>query len=182
MGNGNFSGTPKTEWLTQTTPGDRDMKLLEDFGYDDPKGKRWLAPKGSIINGASIPRALWSTVGSPYTDNYRRASIVHDVACNTPQTSRDEADEMFYYACLAGGCSFVQAKVLYAGVRVGAWAGDTGLMLAPGAPSVLFRLPSEHTKEELEIRAKFTLVARSLETTPDDFNEIRRVVNNQLED
>jgi len=51
------------------------MKLLEDFWYDDPKGRHWLAPMGSIINGASIPQALWSTVGSPYTDIPRNATI-----------------------------------------------------------------------------------------------------------
>lgn len=180
MPNGQFSGNPKTEWLAQP-PSDRDMKLLEDFWYDDPKNRRWLAPRGSIINGASIPQALWSTVGSPYTDNYRRASIVHDVACNNQTINRGEADEMFYYACLAGGCSFLQAKILYAGVRVGAWAGVSGLVpLTPGVPSLLFRLPSEHTKDELEVRAKFTLISRSLETTPDDFNEVRRVVDEQL--
>lgn len=181
MGKGQFSGNPKTEWLAQP-PNDRDMKLLEDFWYDDPKGRRWFAPKGSIVNGASIPQELWSTVGSPYTNNYRRASIVHDVACSDPTIKRSEADEMFYYACCAGGCSFIQAKILYAGVRVGAWAGSvTGLVPpAPRAPSFLFRLPSEHTKDELEIRAKFTLISRSLETTSDDFNEIRRVVDEQL--
>ena len=180
MANGRFSGNPKTEWLARP-PSDRDMKLLEDFWYDDPKGRHWLAPMGSIINGASIPQALWSTVGSPYTDNYRRASIVHDVACDDPTINRDDADEMFYYACRAGGCSFLQAKILYAGVRIGAWAGYTGLIsLAPGAPSLLLRLPSEHTKDELELRAKFTLISRSLESTADDFNEIRRVVDEQL--
>jgi len=180
MANGQFSGNPKTEWLVQPT-GDRDMKLLEDFWYDDPKGGHWLAPKGSVINGASIPQALWSTVGSPYTDSYRRASIVHDVACGDSTIKRDEANEMFYYACLAGGCSFIQAKILYAGVRVGAWAGVSGLIsLAPGASSLLFRLPSEHTKDELEVRAKFTLISRSLEATANDFKEIRRVVDEQL--
>lgn len=180
MANGQFSGTPKTEWLVQPD-GDRDMKLLEDFWYDDPNEKRWLAPMGCVINGASIPRALWSTIGSPYTDNYRRASIVHDVACNNSKVSRDDADEMFYNACITGGCAFLQAKILYAGVRVGAWADGTGLIsLAPGAPSLLFRLPSEHTKDELEVRAKFTLISRSLESTTNDFNEIRRVVDEQL--
>lgn len=115
-----FSGNPKTEWLTQTG-NDRDMRLLEDFFYIDPKGKQWNAPAGSVVNGASIPVPLWSIIGSPYTGEYRRASIVHDIACDDTSVPRREADEMFYNACIAGGCKPKQAEVLYAGVRIGAW-------------------------------------------------------------
>lgn len=97
------------------------MELIEDFSYTDPAGRLWAAPKGSIINGASIPEALWATVGSPHTDDYRRASVVHDVACGTPGVDRKVADRMFRYACLAGGCGRMQANILYAGVRIGAW-------------------------------------------------------------
>jgi hypothetical protein len=95
---GRFSDNPQTEWVTDSGGPDRDMKLLREFWYEDPNGKRWTAPKGNTINGASIPRPLWSTVGSPYTDDYRNASIVHDVACdqaNTPD-KREAADKMFY--------------------------------------------------------------------------------------
>ena len=67
---GTFSGNPKTEWLVNASEEDRDMRLLEDFDYTDPDGRVWPAPKDSIVNGASIPRPLWSTVGSPYTDGY----------------------------------------------------------------------------------------------------------------
>lgn len=121
---GTFSGNPKTEWITSPAVPDRDMALLEDFSYTDPSGKTWLAPRGSVVNGASIPRPLWAAVGSPYTDDYRRASIVHDVACADPAAFRKDADVMFYYACQAGGCPPLQAQLLYAGVRIGAWAGS----------------------------------------------------------
>ena len=69
-----------------------------------------------MVNSASIPAPLWSTVGSPYTGPYRRASIVHDVACAAadhaadPRTARPAADHMFYQACLAGGCSPAQTQ------------------------------------------------------------------------
>lgn len=118
---GFFSDNPQTEWLSSSPASpDREMKLLRDFFYVDPKGRKWLAPRDSIIDGASIPMPLWSSIGSPYTDDYRRASIVHDIACREPSITRKEADEMFYYACLAGGCSSQRAAVLYAGVRIGA--------------------------------------------------------------
>jgi hypothetical protein len=122
MSQGTFSGNPRTEWLVDKAGDDRDMQMLEDFYFVDPAGRKWLAPTGATVNGASIPAPLWSTVGSPYTGDYRRASIVHDVACADAGVSRKEADVMFFDACLAGGCSELRARILYAGVRTGAWA------------------------------------------------------------
>ncbi len=119
---GSFSGNPKTEWLVDAVAPDRDMELLCDFSLTDPVGTRWPAPKGSVVNGASHPQPLWSSVGSPYTDDYRRASVVQDVACNTSGVPRRAADVMSFHACRAGGCGPVQARILYAEVRIGARA------------------------------------------------------------
>jgi hypothetical protein len=112
-------------WLTEEGTEDRSMQMLQLFSFTDPAGKVWQAPKGSIVNGASIPRALWTLVGSPYTGDYRRASIVHDVAAKDAGTDagkRRAADRMFFHACRAGGCSIWQSMILYVGVRVGATA------------------------------------------------------------
>lgn len=79
MSTGTFSGNPKTEWLTSAVSPDRDMKLLENFSYDDPSGRKWLAPVNSVINGASIPIALWSTVGSPYTGGSKFSRVLSRV-------------------------------------------------------------------------------------------------------
>lgn len=117
---GEFSGKPETQW-----DGDRDMIILHNFSYTDKKGKVWAAPQGSRINGASIPRPLWSLVGSPYTGKYRRASIVHDVAVgeDSPKKpskkQRRKADRMFYRACRTDGCSRRFAGMLYIGVALG---------------------------------------------------------------
>mgnify|MGYP001324481332 CR=1 FL=1 len=105
---GRFMGTPKTEWLDE-----RDMQLLDDFVYIDPNQIAWLAPKGSMINGASIPRDLWSWIGSPFVGKYRNASIVHDVACDQKQRSHHQVHRMFFDACLAGGVPEPEAKRLY---------------------------------------------------------------------
>jgi len=74
-----FSGTVKTEWLDDG----RDMRLLETLTFTDAIGQVWEAPVGSIINGASIPKILWSVIGSPYTGKYRRPTVLHDVYCTT---------------------------------------------------------------------------------------------------
>lgn len=117
---GKFLGEPQTLWLKG--PGaDRNMQLLEPFSYQDPKDRLWAVESGYTIDGASIPRALWSLIGSPYTGNYRRASIVHDKACDGADAAqRRAADRMFFYACRCGGCSWVEAMALYIGVRIGA--------------------------------------------------------------
>ena len=121
---GEFSGEPDTRWLTEPTEPDRRMYLLKEFGFTDPKGKDWRVPAGyDQMNGASIPRALWTLVGSPYTGDYRRASIVHDRACDDARGDKGKrraADRMFYHACREGGCSVRQAIILYVGVRIGA--------------------------------------------------------------
>jgi hypothetical protein len=190
MDYGSFSGNPKTEWLCEQGE-DRNMCLLETLCYVDPQGRRWEAPKGAITNGASIPRTLWSSLGSPYTGNYRRASIIHDIAIRSRSILRSDADTMFYFACLAGGCMLMEAKLLYAGVRVGTWASFTrGVAVdmlsmqpavSPLSPlSPLPRLPGQHAAIELEVRARYTLLASELATTGDNFEAIRATVERHL--
>ena len=164
---GSFSGNPKTEWLIDQSGADRDMALTENFWYLDPSGRKWDAPKGSVINGASIPRPLWSMVGSPYTDDYRRASIVHDVACDDRTVQRKDADVMFYHACLAGGCSFLQAKLLYAGVRIGAWSSASFAPESFAKERMLFRVPFRAFSDEQFIQSKFQEIAIELKTLGD---------------
>lgn len=181
MSTGLFSGNPKTEWLSEKGD-DRDMRLLDDFWYIDPGGRRWDAPAGTVINGASIPRTLWSSVGSPYTGDYRRAAVVHDAAVGKEGVLRADADSMFYFACLAGGCSLLQAKLLYAGVRIGAWV-TSNQVLAMDPVAMMpdaYRLPGQQSPRELQVRARYTLVANELMTTSDNFADIERVVDRNL--
>ncbi|WAC07386.1 MAG: DUF1353 domain-containing protein [Thermodesulfobacteriota bacterium] len=179
---GSFSGNPKTEWLVDKKGADRDMALIEEFWYLDPEGKKWIVPKGSVINGASIPRPLWSTVGSPYTDDYRRASIIHDVACNDPYVKRKDADVMFYNACLAGGCSFVQAKLLYAGVRIGAWSSASLNSDSFTKEKMLFRVPFKPSSDEQFLQSKFQEIANELTTLKEEASiaELDAVINKHV--
>lgn len=117
---GQFIDEVKCEWLVEEGP-DRNVKLLDDFFYIDPSGKRWPAPKESVVNGASIPWPLWNKwIGPPYVGNYRRASVVHDVACDLREKvcpSSQIAHRMFYDACLCGGVNKIKAKLMYWAVR-----------------------------------------------------------------
>lgn len=161
---GSFSGNPKTEWLVDASGEDRKMRLLEDFSFTDPDEKVWFAAKESVVDGASIPRALWALVGSPYTDDYRRASVVHDVACGTIGVDRKKADVMFFHACRAGGCSHSQARVLYAGVRIGAWSSSSLPPQSLDRDRVLFRRRLDvPVLEEEFLKGKLADIARDME-------------------
>jgi len=117
---GQFLNKVKCEWMVQKGP-DREIILLDDFYYIDPSGKRWPASKGSVVNGASIPWPLWNKwIGPPFVGNYRRASVVHDVACDLREkicASSQIAHRMFYDACLCGGVGKTKAKVMYWAVK-----------------------------------------------------------------
>src|SRR5688572_30359773 len=64
---GKFEGRVVTVWEDDG----RNMRLEEDFAYVDAQGKRWLAPKGSTVNGASIPQEFWSLIGGPFEGPFR---------------------------------------------------------------------------------------------------------------
>ncbi|MGD9331294.1 MAG: DUF1353 domain-containing protein [Desulfobacterales bacterium] len=122
-----FSGDPITQWTRA-----RNMRLVKAFSYEDPAGVLWEAPEGAEINGATIPRALWTSIGAPYVGNYRRATIVHDYFVgelsnpDVSPTERKAADRMFYHACRHDGCSRKFAGILYIGVCLGTWMAALG--------------------------------------------------------
>jgi hypothetical protein len=106
---GRFIGPVKPSWLDDG----RKVQLNDDFVYIDPFNKAWVAPKGSVVDGASIPQGLWTIVGGPLEGKYRYASIVHDVACVEMKESSDDVHRMFYFACRCGGVDEARAKGLY---------------------------------------------------------------------
>ena len=141
-----------------------------------------LAPKGSIINGASIPRPLWSIVGSPYTDDYRNASVVHDVAYDDSSLPKKVADKIFYHACRAGGCPKQQARKLYLGVRLGAWASEVKGWLPFTRSALLYRLPGQQDAQEVELRAKYTTLSVALDERDEEasFAEVEALIESRL--
>lgn len=161
---GKFSGYPLTRWSEH-----RNMILEEPFYYIDSDGRKWNAPKGSCINGATIPRALWSALGSPYIGKYRRASIVHDVAVNEQCESeipidRKAADRMFYHACRCDNCSVYFATMLYIGVRMGSYMSKWSLLF---------------TKSNLEVDHKDIRDTPELKYIQDKFWQIADDVSKQ---
>lgn len=106
---GHFDGEPVTRWH----PDGRTMTLLTELRYTDPKGEVWIAPAGSQVDGASIPRYLWSIMGGPFEGKYRNASVLHDVAYGERKRPWQDCDRMFYNAMRCSGVGAVEAKTMY---------------------------------------------------------------------
>jgi hypothetical protein len=113
-----FEGNVDTRWLTNADS-DRRMRLLSDFAFVDSSAFKWVAPAGDIVDGASIPEQVWTQlIGTPFIGDYRRASVVHDVACARQIKNSREAHRMFYEAMLADGTSKPRALLFYTAVRL----------------------------------------------------------------
>lgn len=112
-----FIGEVVTRWLTEPDGAHRNMELTQPFAFIDPSGKRWEAAAGRVVNGASIPGVLWNSVGPPYVGNYRRATVLHDVACEDKTEPYLAVHRMFYDAMRADGVSRTRAFVMYQAVR-----------------------------------------------------------------
>jgi len=120
---GNYSKDDiKVLWLNNG----RKVKLLETLTFTDPNGETWIAPKGHIIDGASIPAPFQPIVGTPYGGKYVMASIIHDVACDEKKKSWKEVHKVFHYAMLASGVSSEKASLMYNAVYEGGprWGAD----------------------------------------------------------
>ncbi|MBH1578713.1 DUF1353 domain-containing protein [Stenotrophomonas maltophilia] len=92
------------------------IELASDVIYTDDAGRKWHAPKGSIADGASIPRMFWSVIGGPLDGDYRNASIIHDVYCVSRSMPWKEVHRVFYEAILASKVDPYKARVMYAAV------------------------------------------------------------------
>ena len=106
---GYYSGYPETRW----DPNGRSMTLLNELRYTDPNGVEWVAPAGSKVDGASIPRTLWTFMGGPFEGKYRNASVLHDVCYEQQNRPWQDCDRMFYNAMRCSGVSAVEAGTMY---------------------------------------------------------------------
>lgn len=111
-----FIGDVVTLWH-KNPKADRIMELLEDFIFIDRYNKEWKAHKGSIIDGASIPKSLWTVMGSPFTGNYRRASVIHDTECKLRKRPCKDVHRVFYEMMLADHVPLPKAKLMFFAVN-----------------------------------------------------------------
>jgi hypothetical protein len=106
---GSYGGPLKVQLL----PYSRNIELLEDFTYIDPMGTNWIAPKGLVSDGASIPQPFWSIVGGPLDGPYREGAVIHDEYCDTKTCTWEAAANVFYQAMRCSNVGFLKAKTMY---------------------------------------------------------------------
>ncbi len=99
-----------------------------DFTFIDSLGKRWLAPKGTKTDGATIPQWALSVTGDRMDTGYRNAALVHDAYCqgglngegpSFQKDSWENVHRMFYEACVANGVDPVRARLMFSAVWIG---------------------------------------------------------------
>ncbi|MEL7543906.1 MAG: DUF1353 domain-containing protein [Pseudomonadota bacterium] len=95
----------------------RSLRLERAFRFVDSRGSIWVAPKGAIVNGASIPRVLWSVIGSPFAGKHRDASVIHDYHVEVRQRSWQRVHEVFYEGLLASGVGRTRALLMWRAVH-----------------------------------------------------------------
>src|SRR3954467_9592619 len=135
---GSFEG----ELLVRMLDDGRLCELLADYVYHRNDGSHWLAPKGTKVDGASIPRIFWTLIGGPFEGKYRNASVIHDRYCDTKERPWRDTHRMFYEGMRCNGVGAAKAKIMYYAVyRFGQRWPEPGTHAAEAAmptfPSVL---------------------------------------------
>lgn len=112
--NRTFSGLVHSKWLNDG----RSMKLTADLIYTDRNGREWIAKSGSVVDGGSIPRMLWSIIGSPLVGKYRRATVIHDVYCQSKDRPHKSVHRVFNEMMKADDVPLFKRKLMYIGVKI----------------------------------------------------------------
>jgi len=102
--------------ILEPTNSSQQMRTALDFGFMDTDGKLWLVPRGTTVDGASIPEALWSSLANLWEGKYRDAIVMHDYYCAVRDMDWRSVHRMFYRALVASGVPVSSAKLVYAGV------------------------------------------------------------------
>ena len=163
--------------------GTRRVKTLEELIYIDPKGKKWIAPKGSLVDGASIPEVFQDIMGTPFGGEYTLASVIHDVACIEQREPWEEVHKMFYDAMMASGVESQKAKMMYLAVYEGGgrWGENRNKHLTQAE---IFSLLDVQNMEDLVGTLKpfvERLLFRELDNSSLDLNQLLQVFNIQVE-
>lgn len=80
-----------------------------------------IIPRGYAFDGASIPRALWWLIGSPFEPDLMLAACVHDWYCDHTSDcyqSRVIGDAVFFALLARAGVARWRRVLMYLGVRL----------------------------------------------------------------
>lgn len=101
--------------------------LAADLKFVDVAQETWVAPKGTLTDGASIPTVLIPVVGDPRDPKVVNAAAMHDAYCGIGNEAGEKyrtkswqaTHRLFYDSLIAGGTPDLKAKIMYAAVWMG---------------------------------------------------------------
>lgn len=102
-------------------------KLTETFHFVI-NGNYFEILPGFWWDGASIPRFLWTLIGSPWEEDIAPGALIHDVLYGSQVFKRKISDEVMYHINVLNGMGKIKANSVYSGLRMGgsgAWNNKT---------------------------------------------------------
>jgi hypothetical protein len=101
------------------------FRLLNDFRFRSKHGEI-LVPKGTVTDGASIPRAFWSIL-SPFGE-YFAAALPHDYLYSPDNKvfTRKQADDILLEGMVVLGVNRAKRFAIYRAVRWFGWRSYRG--------------------------------------------------------
>lgn len=165
----------------------RRMRLGEEYGFQRPNGERWTVPKGTTVDGASIPQMFWSVFGGPFDGAYRNASVIHDFYCDVRIKPWEDVHRVFLEGMTVAGVNAINARLMYLAVYFGGprWSyqaiANSQLALQMGARKVqgagankrLFAVPAEPPAGQ-------SMTVRGMTPRGEAFNSWKAKGQNQL--
>ena len=124
---------------------------LEQMNFIDGSDFRWIAPRGTQTDGASIPPVFIPIVGQPTAPEFANAAAVHDAYCGIGNEDGAvyqtapwyQVHVMFYDALRAGGVPEIKAKTMFAAVWLGGPRWSRVRPLDAGGPAMSFSAPGD---------------------------------------
>ena len=89
------------------------MELKDDFSFIDSYGIIWIAHKGDVVDGASIPKLFKLVIGGSFQSSYLPAAVLHDVYCGTKSRSQHDTSRMFREALITNGVNRIKAYAMW---------------------------------------------------------------------
>ncbi len=97
--------------------GKHQWKLTHPFEFHNPPIKR-VIPKGFITDGKSIPRIVWTLIGSPWSGQGAKSAVNHDYHYHIQTITRKAADKEFLLGLKILGVGWVKRRIMYCAIRI----------------------------------------------------------------
>ncbi len=119
--------TPTEITIKEVGEGSNLMELVDDkLAFVDAADLEWIAPKGALTDGASVPRLALPVTDGRFEEEFLKAAVLHDAYASDDNRERcpdqyhqrpwKDVHRMFYEACIAGGTSKTKATIMFAAV------------------------------------------------------------------